>query len=256
MQRANKRIEAWAKKNLTSNDINMYKKFIKNFNERLGIEGDEFNTNKWYTKEQQKEIRDIIKAMYANPDTNVKNWTDVYERIKDFKYDEDKDVNVDLFQRLDDMFNFQNEQDFINTVDNLNRWRSSALIREILSSEQYMDLSTYGSDAGLSQGEVDDMIIECYQKTGLLFESLYNIVFDAIQNYDKYDYFICMDQRNWGNMLRIFGTDKENKCCKLLDFTDFPRDVADPYWTGNFDETLFDVEQGVNALYEFLENKK
>ena len=75
-------------------------------------------------------------------------------------------------------------------------------------------------------------------------------------DYDKYDYFICMDQRNWGNMLRIFGTDKENKCYKLLDFTDFPRDVADPYWTGDFNETLFDVEQGVNALYEFLENKK
>ena len=75
-------------------------------------------------------------------------------------------------------------------------------------------------------------------------------------DYNKYDYFICMDQRNWGNMLRIFGTDKENKCYKLLDFTDFPRDVADPYWTGDFNETLFDVEQGVNALYEFLEGKK
>ena len=75
-------------------------------------------------------------------------------------------------------------------------------------------------------------------------------------DYNKYDYFICMDQRNFVNMMRIFGVDKENKCCKLLDFTDFPRDVADPYWTGNFNETLFDVEQGVNALYEFLENKK
>lgn len=206
MERANKRIQAWSKKNLTSNDINMYKKFIKNFNERLGLEGDEFITNKWYTKDQQKEIRDIIKAMYANPDTNVKNWTDVYERIKDFKYDEDKDVNVDLFQRLDDMFNFQNEQDFINTVDNLNRWRSSALIREILSSEQYTDLSSYGSDAGLSQSEVDDMIIECYQKTGLLYESLYNIVFDAIQNYEKYDYF-KPDVDNWDNMEKKYTYD-------------------------------------------------
>ena len=34
-------------------------------------------------------------------------------------------------------------------------------------------------------------------------------------DYDKYDYFICMDQRNWGNMLRIFGTDKENKEASL-----------------------------------------
>lgn len=75
-------------------------------------------------------------------------------------------------------------------------------------------------------------------------------------DYDKYDYFICMDQRNFVNMMRIFGEDKQNKCFKLLDFTDFPRDVADPYWTGDFNATLFDVEQGVNALYDFLESKK
>ncbi len=75
-------------------------------------------------------------------------------------------------------------------------------------------------------------------------------------DYDKYDYFVCMDQRNWGNMMRIFGADKDNKCCKLLDFSPNPRDVADPYWTGDFNETLFDVEQGVNALYEFLESGK
>ena len=75
-------------------------------------------------------------------------------------------------------------------------------------------------------------------------------------DYDKYDYFICMDQRNWGNMMRIFGVDKDNKCCKLLDFSSCPRDVADPYWTGDFNATLFDVQDGVNALYEFLENKK
>ena len=75
-------------------------------------------------------------------------------------------------------------------------------------------------------------------------------------DYDKYDYFICMDQRNLVNMMRIFGEDKHNKCSKLLDFTESPRDVADPYWTGDFNATLFDVEQGVNALYDFLESKK
>ncbi len=75
-------------------------------------------------------------------------------------------------------------------------------------------------------------------------------------DYDKYDYFICMDQRNWVNMMRIFGEDKNNKCSKLLDFTDSPRDVADPYWTGDFNETLFDVEQGVQSFYDFLKRQK
>ncbi len=75
-------------------------------------------------------------------------------------------------------------------------------------------------------------------------------------DYDKFDHFICMDSYNLRNMLNIFGKDKDNKCCKLLDFTDSPRDVADPYWTGDFNQTLFDVEQGINALYEYLENQK
>ena len=75
------------------------------------------------------------------------------------------------------------------------------------------------------------------------------------QDLNKYDYFICMDERNYKNMLYIFGEDKENKCYKLLNFTDKKGDVADPYWTGDFNATLFDVELGLNGLYEFLEKE-
>ncbi len=71
-------------------------------------------------------------------------------------------------------------------------------------------------------------------------------------DYDKYDYFVCMDSYNFKNMLNIFGGDRQNKCYKLLDFTDNPRDVADPYWTGDFTKTVSDVEKGVSAFYEFL----
>ena len=75
-------------------------------------------------------------------------------------------------------------------------------------------------------------------------------------DYDKYDYFVCMDDRNMTNMLRIFGADSMNKCTKLLDYTSFPRDVADPYWTGDFNQTLSDITEGVEKLYEFLEGNK
>ena len=74
-------------------------------------------------------------------------------------------------------------------------------------------------------------------------------------DYDKYDYFVCMDSRNMANMLRIFGQDNKGKCTKLLDFTDNPRDVADPYWTGDFNQTLYDIEDGIVGLYEFLERE-
>ncbi len=74
-------------------------------------------------------------------------------------------------------------------------------------------------------------------------------------DYDKYDYFICMDDRNMKNMLRIFGQDSKGKCKKLLDYTDRSRDVADPYWTGDFNQTLYDIEDGIVGLYEFLERE-
>ncbi len=76
------------------------------------------------------------------------------------------------------------------------------------------------------------------------------------EDYDKYDYFIGMDNRNLVNMLRIFGNDKNNKIKLLLDFTSSPRDVADPWWTGDFESTFQDVLNGVKAFYKYLKEKK
>ena len=75
-------------------------------------------------------------------------------------------------------------------------------------------------------------------------------------DYEKYDYFIGMDEYNRRNMNSIFGGDPHNKISCLLDYTDSPRDVADPWWTGNFEQTYQDVVKGVNAVYEFIKSKK
>ena len=74
-------------------------------------------------------------------------------------------------------------------------------------------------------------------------------------DYDKYDYFIGMDEYNRRNMLRIFGSDPENKISCLLDYTSNPREVADPWYTGNFEITKSDIIEGINAFYKFIKNK-
>jgi protein-tyrosine phosphatase len=71
-------------------------------------------------------------------------------------------------------------------------------------------------------------------------------------DYDKYDYFIGMDEYNKRNMLRIFGDDKNGKVSLLLDYTNRPRDVADPWYTGNLEQTYQDIKLGVDCLYKFL----
>ena len=64
----------------------------------------------------------------------------------------------------------------------------------------------------------------------------------------EYDYIIGMDSWNYRNMLRIAGKDMEKKISLLLDYTDHPRDVADPWYTGNFDITFDDILEGCEAL--------
>ena len=67
-------------------------------------------------------------------------------------------------------------------------------------------------------------------------------------DYDKYDYLIAMDSANVRNMRRILGGDPENKIYKLLYFAGSDRDIADPWYTGNFEDTYRDVLAGCEAL--------
>jgi protein-tyrosine phosphatase len=69
-------------------------------------------------------------------------------------------------------------------------------------------------------------------------------------DYQKYDYFICMEERNITNSLRIFESDPNNKIIKLLD-----KDIADPWYTGNFDITYSELDKGLNKLIELLIKK-
>ena len=71
-------------------------------------------------------------------------------------------------------------------------------------------------------------------------------------DYKNYDLFIGMDSYNIRNMLRIFGSDPDGKVVKLLDLTDRGGDVADPWYTGNFEVTYSDVVEGCEALLNRL----
>ena len=76
------------------------------------------------------------------------------------------------------------------------------------------------------------------------------------EDYDKYDYILGMDHWNLKNMLRILKSDPEDKVKLLLDYSDAPRDIADPWYTGGFDVTYSDVVEGCEAFLEYLKDKK
>ena len=72
------------------------------------------------------------------------------------------------------------------------------------------------------------------------------------EEYDQFDYIIGMDSWNIRNINRIIGNgDPEGKVNMLLDFTERRgQEIADPWYTGNFDETYRDVKEGCEALFE------
>ncbi|MBR2275470.1 MAG: low molecular weight phosphotyrosine protein phosphatase [Lachnospiraceae bacterium] len=71
-------------------------------------------------------------------------------------------------------------------------------------------------------------------------------------DYDKYDYLLCAEKRNIRDTERITGGDPENKIYRLLDFSEHPRDIADPWYTGVFDITYRDIEEGLEAFLRRL----
>ena len=71
------------------------------------------------------------------------------------------------------------------------------------------------------------------------------------EDYRKFDYLIGMDSMTTVSMMRILGGDPKGKVSKLLDFTERTgQDIADPWYTGNFDRTYEDVKEGCEALLQ------
>jgi len=87
----------------------------------------------------------------------------------------------------------------------------------------------------------------------------YQIPFDAHQaiqmtkkDYNAYDYLLGMDSANIKNMLRISNGDPDKKIHKLLSYTNTDADVADPWYTNNFEETYNDIDAGCSGFLKSL----
>lgn len=129
-----------------------------------------------------------------------------------------------------------------------------------LIKEKHLESSFYVNSAATSREEIGNT--PHYGTVGKLREMRIPLVpHRAVQmtaaDYKYYDYLIGMDTANIRNMARIANGDKDGKIYKLLSFADSGRDVADPWYTGDFDATYNDVIEGCTALLEYiLENNR
>lgn len=74
-------------------------------------------------------------------------------------------------------------------------------------------------------------------------------------DYDRYDYFLCMDERNFRNAQRILGGDPDGKLTKLLSYAGRDGDVADPWYTGDFEITYRDIVAGCEGLLTHISKR-
>lgn len=75
-------------------------------------------------------------------------------------------------------------------------------------------------------------------------------------DYDSFDYLILMDRENQWGISRIIKSDPKDKIHLLLEFAGMDRDIADPWYTGNFDKTYEDIVTGLNAFLDKIGNHK
>lgn len=75
-------------------------------------------------------------------------------------------------------------------------------------------------------------------------------------DYVYYDYILVMDDTNTEDVQSVVGADTNNKIYRLLDFTEHPRNIKDPWYTGNFDETYWDIVEGCTAFLKWLKSNE
>lgn len=74
----------------------------------------------------------------------------------------------------------------------------------------------------------------------------------AKRDYYEYDLILGMESRNVTSAIRIFGGDPQDKVHRLADYSDNPRDIDDPWWTGDFYRAYSDIYESCQALMQYL----
>lgn len=70
----------------------------------------------------------------------------------------------------------------------------------------------------------------------------------TLEDYRYFDHILVMDHNNIHNVKRLLGEDKDHKISLLMDYTNRPGEVADPWYTGDFEATWRDVLEGCKGL--------
>ena len=125
-------------------------------------------------------------------------------------------------------------------------------ILKALVKARGLEYQYYIESAAVSTEEIGNPIYppakRCLTQHGIQFDNTKRARQITRADYDRFDRIICMDHSNLRILSRIIPDDPEGKIHLLMSYTGYPRDVADPWYTGNFEEAFQDILEGCEAM--------
>lgn len=140
---------------------------------------------------------------------------------------------------------------------NICRSPMAEFVMKDLVKKHGLEASFYIASAATSREEIGNPVYPPVRKLlgalGISCEGKKAIQLTA-HDYDLYDYIIAMDDMNLRNIDRIITSNPDDKISRLLDFTDTPGNIADPWYTDDFETTYRDVLKGCEGLLKYIES--
>lgn len=128
-------------------------------------------------------------------------------------------------------------------------------IAEFVFKDMTKDLPIYIESMAVSREEIGNDIYppakDILRKKNIPFERRAARQITR-SDYEKFDYILVMEEYNIPRLMRIIGEDDENKVSRLLDFTDNPKDIEDPWYSGNFEKVFNEISFGCKCFLEYL----
>ena len=125
------------------------------------------------------------------------------------------------------------------------------ILRDLVNREGYGELFEIAS-AATSREEIGNPVYPPARRKlaehGICPDGKYAVQLTR-QDYEKYDSLLGMEQYNIRNMMRILGSDPNGKVHRLLDFSTRPRDIDDPWYTGDFETAYCDILEEIGRAH-------
>lgn len=135
---------------------------------------------------------------------------------------------------------------------NICRSPMAEFILKALVKARGLECRYYIESAAVSTEEIGNPIYppakHCLTQHGVAFDGAKCARQVTLADYDRFDRIICMDASNLRLIRRIIPDDPQGKIHLLMSYTSYPRDVADPWYTGDFETTFQDILKGCEAM--------